>query len=407
MFVVAWKDKAGRQVVVDKKPSWHLRFDHKDPGTGKRTYIHETFRGSRRSAENRWIERQAEIRRAGAGFVKPAKLLIGEYMNSWLRDYCEVHLKPTTVASYKALARNHIVPGLGAVPLADLTAAQVAEWMAGVSRKKTGRGGGKDPDTGKMRAAPISPRRVAYARAVLRAALHEAVRLRLIPSNPVELVRAPKQSPKQIEAFTLAEVQRLDEAAEGIRLAALFRVAWRTGLRMGELLGLTWDAVDFGAGTLAVRQSLVVVEGQRIMQDSTKTAKGARSVALTGTALVELKAHKARQAAERLASGDAWQDNGMVFCTRRGKPLAARNVMRTFYAIRDAAGIPTHGFHALRHTFATLAKRAGVAIEDISEALGHESPAFTAKVYAHVLPEGRRDNADRFEAFTRAATKGG
>lgn len=406
MNVLAWRDKDGKQVRVDGKLSWRLRWETKDPGTGKRQNVYETFRGNRRESEKRWIEREAEIRQAGAGFVKPAKLTVGEYMNNWLRDYCELHLKPTTIESYKALVRSHIIPGLGAVPLADLTAAQVSAWQAEVSRKKTGRGGTKDPETGEVESVPISPRRVAYARAVLRAALHEAVRMRLIPSNPVDLVRAPKQAPKQIEAFTLQEAQALDKAAEGNRLEALICTAWRTGLRLGELLGLHWADVDFSTRTITVRNSLVEAEGKRIMQDSTKTKKGTRSVAMTGTVVAELKSHKAKQAAEQLAAGESWQDGGLVFSTGNGKPLAPRNVMRTYYALRDRAGLPDHGFHALRHTYATLSKRAGVAIEDISEALGHESPAFTAKVYAHVLPEGRRDNADRFEAFTRTQGKG-
>lgn len=405
MLVAAWRDKDGKPVVADGKPSWHLRWDRKNPGTGKREYIHETFHGSQRDARKRWVEREAEIRQAGAGYVKAAKTTVGEYMERWLRDYCEQHLKPTTVASYRALVRGHIIPGLGAVPLADLSAAQVAAWQAEVARKQTGRGGDVGED-GKRAAALLSPRRVAYARAVLRAALHDAQRQRLIPSNPVELVRAPKQDPKQVEAFTLAEVQALDAAAEGNRLAVLIRTAWRTGLRMGELLALRWEGVDADHRTLTVRGSLVEVGGRRILQESTKTKKGTRSVAMTGTVAADMKAHRARQAAERLAAGEGWQDHGLVFCTGQGKPLAPRNVMRSYYTVRDAAGIPAHGFHALRHTYATLSKRAGVPIEDIADALGHETPAFTAKVYAHVLPEGRRDNADRFEAFTTELVSG-
>lgn len=208
------------------------------------------------------------------------------------------------------------------------------------------------------------------------------------------------ESPKQIDAFTLQEARALDAAAEGNRLSALIRTAWRTGLRLGEMLALQWQDVDFEAGTIMVRRNIVEVEGKRIVQDAPKTEKGRRTVVMSATVAADLKAHKARQAAERLKAGAEWQDGGWVFCTQGGKMLAPRNVERLFYTVRDRAQLPEYGFHSLRHTWATLAKRAGVDIAEIADALGHESPAFTAKVYAHVVPEGRREAAQRFEAFT-------
>ena len=382
--------------LKDGRPAWRCEFRAApDPATGKPRRIIETCRGTRRDAERYWVRRQAEIDAQGASFVQPAKDTLGEYLERWLADYVDQHCKPSTAASYRVLVRAHIKPALGAVPLRDLTAAQVAAWVADMARKTVPKGSEDDRTH-----VPISPRRVAYARAVLRAALHEAVRLRMIPSNPVDLVRAPKQAPKQIQAFTLHEAQALDAAAEGHRLAVLVRTAWRTGIRLGEILALQWSDVDFEAGTILVHRNIVEVEGKRIVQEAPKTEKGRRTVAMTATVAVDLQAHRTRLEEERRAAGEAWQDGGWVFCTQEGKPLAARNVERLFYSFRDGAGLPAYGFHSLRHTWATLAKRAGVDIAEIADALGHESPAFTAKVYAHVLPEGRREMADRFEAFT-------
>lgn len=374
--------------LQDGRPAWRLEFRAgKDAATGKPLRVVETFRGTKREAERHWAKRQAEIDAQGAAYVRPVKETLGQYLERWLADYADQHCKPSTAASYRDLVRVHIVPALGAVALADLTAAQVSAWVADMARKPTGRGG------------TLSPCRVAYARAVLRAALHEAVRLRLIPSNPVELVRAPRQEPKQVEAFTLAEAQALDRAAEGQRLAALVRVAWRTGLRLGELLALRWEDVDWDTGTVSVRRNVVQVKGKTVLQDSTKSKKGVRTIAMVPAVAVELRAHQKRQAEERLKAREWWQDGGLVFCTQEGKPLGARNVERFWYAVRDKAGVPKHGFHSLRHTFATLARAAGVDLADIADALGHESPAFTAKQYAHSSTESRRTAAERFAAF--------
>lgn len=393
MYVLQRGEKNG-------KPVWSLRFETRDPGTGKRKYVYETFHGPRREAERRWIKRQGEIETQGSGFVKPDRQPLAAYMDGWLRDYGEQHLKPTTLDSYRILVRVHIAPGLGAVPLADLTAAQVSTWQAALARKKT-KGTKKEPD-----GRPLSPRRVAYARAVLRAALQEAVRLGLIPTNPVDRVRAPRQDPKEIKAFTLDEVRRLVEVAREHRLAALLAAAWQTGMRLGELLALTWGDVDFEAGTIRVHRNLAHLRGGRRIIQTPKTERGTRTIALTRTLAAELKTHRARQAEDRLKAGAAWEDGGLVFCTRQGKGLSPRNVERLFCLLRDRAGLPSYGFHSLRHTKATLAKLAGVDIAEIAADLGHTSPAFTAKTYAHVLPESQRAAAERFEALVRGGIGG-
>lgn len=373
--------------VVNGKPSWRLRWEAKDSGTGERRYVYETFHGPRREAERYWQRRWAEIQAQGAGFVKPQRTPLRDYLDRWLRDYAELHLKPTTAASYRRLIRLYVAPKLGAVPLADLSAPAVQGWLA------------------EMQRSSLSPRTVAYARAVLRAALQEAVRLGLIPSNPVDRVRPPRQAPKQVSAFTPEEVLRLQDAARGHRLEALILTAWQTGLRLGEILALRWEDVDLEGMTIRVGKSLADLGGGRIIVQEPKTERGIRTVAITPQVVTALKAHRARQAEERLAAGERWQDRGLVFCAQNGKPLVPRNVMRAYYTIRDKAGLPRHGFHSLRHTNATLAKLAGIDVTEIATNLGHTSPSFTARTYAHVLPESQRQAAQRFAAFVAARSR--
>lgn len=375
--------------VKNGQPVWSLRWNVKDPGTGERRYVYESLNCPRRDAERQWIRREAEIRSAGAAYVKPAKETLASYLAIWLRDYVEPHLKPTTLESYRTLVNVHIIPALGAVALADLTAAQVQAWQADMLRKTT--------PTGTL----ISPRRVAYARAVLRSALHEAVRLGMIQQNPVDRVRPPRQSPKEVKAFDLPQVRTLMEAARGHRLETMLSVAWQTGLRLGELLALTWADVDFEGRILHVRRNLVDVDGKLVTQEP-KTARGRRTLPLSAALVSEIRAHRKRQTEERLRAGEAWQDNGLVFCKQSGKPLPPRDAQEVYYRLRDKAEVPTYGFHALRHTYATLALQFGIGLPEIAANLGHVSPAFTAKTYAHVLPEMQRTAADRFAASLEA-----
>lgn len=391
MNILRKKDKDGSPIEKNGKPVWRLRWETRNPGDGGRNFVYETLNGTRREAERHWIHREAEIRNAGAAFVRPAKETLAEYLTRWLRDYGEEHLKGTTLESYRTLVRVHITPALGAVPLARLTAAQVQAWQADMLRKET--------PTGK----PISPRRVAYARAVLRSALHEAVRLGMIQQNPVDRVRPPRQSPKEVTAFNLPQARALMEAARGHRLEAMLAVAWQTGMRLGELLAVTWADVDFEDRTLRIRQNLVDVDGELVFQEP-KTEKGKRTLPMSAALLADLRAHRKRQLEERLRAGSSWEDNDLIFCKQSGKPLPPRDAQEVWYRLRNKADLPKYGFHSLRHTYATLALQAGVGLAEVSANLGHVSPAFTAKQYIHVLPEMRRAAADRFAAFLEGSS---
>jgi len=389
--------------LKDGRPAWLLTWEGKDPGTGKRKRERETFHGTKREAERRWIAHEAEIRAKGAAYVKPAKETLGAYLERWFRDYGEPNLKPTTLASYRTLARVHVVPGLGALPLSELTAAQVSAWQGDMLRKTVVR---KKARRGKPAVeAPISPKRVANARMFLHTVLEEAVRLELLPANPVARVRPPKQAPREVEPYTKEEAARILAAARGHRLEALFVLAVHTGMRLGELLGLRWADVDLEAGTVRVARTLVAVKGKPTFQEP-KTTDSARTVPLTLLAQAALRGHKARQAQERLAAGEAWQDGGLVFPTGKGTPMHPSGAERPWYALRTKAGVPARGFHALRHTAATLMLSAGVPLEAVSEVLGHSDFAFTKNTYARFLLDAKRQAAERLGAFMEEAARG-
>ena len=375
--------------LKDGRPAWRLEFRAgKDPATGKPRREVETFRGTKREAERYWVKRQAEINAQGAGYVRPVNETLADYLRRWLQDYVEPNLKATTFGSYRTHVELHIIPALGAVPLADLTPAQVAAWQADMLRKAGRRG------------KTLSPKRVLNAYRALHTALEEAVRLELLPSNPVGKVRPPRQSPQEVVTLTEAQVMALTEAARGHRLEALFATAWQTGLRMGELLGLRWQDVDFERGTLTVVQGVATTGGPAFVQ-APKSKLSARTVVMPATVATVLRGHRPLQAAERLKAGAGWRDGGLVFPTATGKPNLPPSMERTWYVVRDRAGLPPYGFHCLRHTYASLALSAGVPLELVSENLGHANPGFTKRVYAKYLLDAKRAGADTMADVAR------
>jgi integrase len=107
-----------------------------------------------------------------------------------------------------------------------------------------------------------------------------------------------------------------------------------------------------------------------------------------------LEARRKRQNEERLATGQAWTDNDLVFCNSLGGGLAPNNVTRRhFQPAIKRAGVPTIRFHDLRHTAATLMLLGGVPVKVVSERLGHSNVGITLSIYAHVLPSMQKDAA--------------
>ena len=164
----------------------------------------------------------------------------------------------------------------------------------------------------------------------------------LIPRNIADAVKAPQGHKKEVTPLTLAEVKVLLSAASGDRLETLYITAIHTGLRRSELLGLKWTDIDLDARTLSVQRSLD--------KDGTfnppKRNKSRRTVKLTAQAAEALKGHRARQNEERLQLGSLWEDWGLVFPNRSGKPMNADYLYhRGFKPLLKRAGLSGFTFH--------------------------------------------------------------
>lgn len=166
------------------------------------------------------------------------------------------------------------------------------------------------------------------------------------------------------------------------RLYALWHLAFGTGLRRGELLGLRWADVNLSEKHLTVRQQIVCVRGRLTIQEP-KTRKSTRVVPLSEDIVTALHHHRLRQA-EMMLLAKTYAPLDLVFAQRNGKPLEPRNVSKMFERRLKKVGLPRVRFHDIRHTFATIALEAGVPLKVVSEMLGHERISTTADVYQHV-----------------------
>jgi integrase len=301
-----------------------------------------------------------------------------QYIVSWL-EAAKHQLKASAYRRYRTNLRCHILPALGEIPLSKLTPQQVQAFYT--AKLNTG----------------LSLSTVANIHTVLHSALREAARLGLVQRNVADLVRKPRR--RRAKTMTLSEeqVQAFLRAARGDRLEALYVLAVTTGLRAGELLGLSWSDVNLEQGflevTLALQES-AAGPGKFVLSQP-KTEHSLRRIALSQTAIQALRQHRERQYEERARCGQLWDASyNLVFPNTIGRPLHPSHLRRReYHPLLQRAGLPHIRLHDLRHTAATLLLRRKVNPKVVSEMLGHANIAITLDIYAHVMPDMQEEAA--------------
>ncbi len=304
--------------------------------------------------------------RAGGLVFDAGTTTMGEYLTQWLSDSVRGTVRESTYRSYKQVLNSQLVPGLGRVKLAKLRPDHVRK----LYRDMLDRG--------------LSTRTVQYAHTLLKRALTQAIHDGLIPRNVAEAVKPPKLKQDEIQPLSADQVRSLLQAADeaGDRLAILYTVAVRTGMRPGEMLALRWSDVDLETGTLQINRAL---SGGEFTPP--KTARSRRRINLSPATAAALKSHRKRQLEERLAKAGLWQDYDLVFPSSVGTPKSQRNLNREFKATAKRAGLPEHfKLYDLRHTCATLLLSRNIHPKYVQELLGHASIALTLDTYSHVIP---------------------
>jgi integrase len=250
----------------------------------------------------------------------------------------------------------------------------------------------------------LSPRTVRYLHTIVRMALGDALKWGLVVRNVADAATPPSASAARapiMKTWSADELRRFLSHVRKDRLYAAWHVLATTGLRRGELLGLSWEAVDLEAGTLAIKRALIEGKSEPRFSEP-KTKRSRRSIALDPQSVAVLRAHRKRQAAERLAWGPAYRDQGLVFCRENGSPIWPRSFSRMFERHATDGGLPAIRLHDLRHSFATIALQAGVHVKVVQERLGHANIGITLDTYSHVVPGMQESAAATIAALLKA-----
>lgn len=364
--------RANGEGSVRQRPNglWEGRVSYVDPTTDKRKSV-SVYAAT--AAECRKELKKVQKRVGDGQPAKDSPDTVALWLQRWRESSLEASdRKATTKSLYSSISCKHLEGGsIGAKRLDRLKPSDVEKMIVDLRAKK------------------LADSTVRQVYTVLRQALDVAVRDGLLATNPVAKVKRPGVTLKEAKHLSGADVVKLLDAARPLRYHAAVVLMAATGMRRGEVCGLSWNDVDLAKGELRVRHTLTRVDGALVL-DTVKTDRSCRRMPLHAGIVSLLKVWRKQQVEERLAAGDQWTDTGMVFCTEGGKMVDPRNLLRTVQIAAKRAGIEKVGAHTMRHSAAASWLESGVHIKAVSDLLGHSSISITGDLYGHTSDDTAR-----------------
>ena len=320
-------------------------------------------------------------------YLEPTKLTVKSWLETWQEEYWQ-DMKPSTAYKYKVDINNYIIPRLGATKLEDLAAPMIQHFYNDLLRPR------------KPGVKPLTAKTVRCVHGIFHSALSKAVQLGYIRMNPSDACELPRAVRKEIVPLEDEQIAAFLKAIVGHPHEYLYKIALFTGMREGEVLGLTWDCIDFKRGRLVVRRQLVRdrCKGGEYHFSTPKNGK-IRVIVLAPSVVQLFREQQKRQTLMMMDAGKKWVDNDLIFSNQTGGYLSYRTVYDCFKRVMTKLGLPETRFHDLRHTYAVAAIKSGDDIKTVQENLGHATAAFTLDVYGHVTNQMKEASASRTELF--------
>ena len=322
-----------------------------------------------------------------------SSMTLADWMLIWQSEYLTA-VKGSTAYLYRRDIELYIIPLLGDYKLTEISPMLVQSFYNRLL------------NAGDDRTKPLAPKTVRCIRGVLHEAMNQAVANGELKRNPTESCKLPKVIKKEIQPLEDYQVSEFLDAVEGHVHEYLYKIALFTGLRQGELLGLTWDCIDFSKGTLTVKQQVRKAQskGGEYYFSSTKSSRS-RTLSIAPSVLRLFRYQKQKQTYMAAKAGDSWLDQKLVFTNATGGILSYRTVYDCFKRIVRQMGLPQMRFHDLRHSYAVISIKSGDDIKTIQSNLGHSSAAFTLDVYGHCTEEMKKASANRMESYMKVVMK--
>ncbi len=312
---------------------------------------------------------------------KETEFTVGEWLLTWYELYSKPNLRPTSQECYRNYIETHLVPRIGEIPLGELSGLRLQRLYQELRENGKAR---------KVEASSpgLSPKTVRGIHMILRTALAQAVKERLIERNPTDDCKPPKVEKKEVNVIQPERIGDYLQAAANHNVLPMFYLELTSGLRRGELLALLWSDLDVERQRISVSKSVLYMHGE-LKICTPKTRYSIRTVSIP------------KRAVELLVQEHSLHpDSPYMFPSPvTGTMFHPDAAVRIHKKLLSEAGIEGVRFHDLRHTFATVALQNGVDIKTVSGMLGHFSSGFTLDTYTHITNRMQQDAAEKMGNF--------
>lgn len=346
----------------------------------------KTIHGSKKDAKIELAKFVADVQN---GMVVEGKALkFSEFTEIWKRDYGSKELAPSTYKRYIRMLETRILPYFGHFYVNKIKPTDIMLFYDQLSRdtqliRKKGNNGAKT-------IKPLSSKTILEHHRLLRAMLHRAVYWQMIVSNPAERVQPPKtMKPKRKyydddqSKILLSNLMQLGENQIKYKVAIILTIF--TGFRLGELMGLEWDDINFNDGIVSVNRSSQYLSDKGVFTKTPKTESSIIDVAIPEFVISLLEEYKLWYEEQKSLYGDLWTNSNRLFVQADGKPMHPSTISKWFVKYVGQIGLPVINFHGLRHTNATLLIAQNIDVAVVAARLGHAQITTTYNFYVHPI----------------------
>ena len=368
------------------KNSYRLTVSEGFDLNGKPMIHRKTVHGTKKDAE---VELAKFVTEVQNGLVIDGKSLkFSEFTEIWKRDYGSKELAPSTYKRYCRMLETRLLPYFGHFYINKIKPTDIMKFYDLLEKdtqlvRKQGNNGAKTKK-------PLSGKTILEHHRLLRAMLHKAVYWQLIVANPAERVQPPKARKPKRRSYDDEQTKILLENLELLSIEdTKYKVAITltifTGVRLGELMGLEWQDVDFKNGIISINRSSQYLSDIGVFTKVPKTESSIREIAIPEFIISLLEEYKLWYEEQKSIYGELWTDSDRLFVQADGKPMHPSTISKWFVKYVGQIGLPVINFHGLRHTNASLLVAQNIDIAVISARLGHAQISTTLDFYVHPL----------------------